>query len=117
MTSTQLVLYAPKPLAVVDRVLRRRLRQRLQAMAASLPFAQETITAYFCATDPRTPASVKLALLAALAGFLLPQHLIPKLLRSLVVGGDIGLLLGALQSFATHIRPEHRRRARLLLIR
>jgi uncharacterized membrane protein YkvA (DUF1232 family) len=117
MTDTQLVLYEPKQLALVERVLRRRLRSRLWAMAASLPFAQDVIAAYFCATDRRTPLSVKLALLGTLSGFLLPQRLVPKILRSLVLGGDVAMLLGALQSFAAHIRPEHRLRARLVLIR
>jgi uncharacterized membrane protein YkvA (DUF1232 family) len=117
MTDTQLVLYEPKLLAVIERVLRRRLWSRLWARAASLPFAQEVLAAYFCATDRRTPLAVKLTLLGALSGFLLPQRLVPKLLRSLVLGGDVAMLLGALQSFAAHIQPEHRRRARLVLIR
>ena len=117
MTSTDAVLYQTKSLVAVERVVRRRLSSRLRALAAALPFAQEIATAYFCAVDRRTPAGVKLALLGALAGFLLPQRLIPKMLQSLVLGGDVGLLLGALQGFAQHIRPEHRLRARLLLVR
>jgi uncharacterized membrane protein YkvA (DUF1232 family) len=117
MTDTQLVLYEPKQLAVIERVLRRRLWSRLWARAASLPFAQEVLAAYFCASDRRTPLAVKLTLLGALSGFLLPQRLVPKLLRSLVLGGDVAMLLGALQSFAAHIQPEHRLRARLVLIR
>jgi uncharacterized membrane protein YkvA (DUF1232 family) len=117
MTGMQLVLYEPKRLVVAERVLRRRLWSRLSALAASLPFAREVIAAYFCAIDRRTPLAVKLALLGTLSGFLLPQRLVPKMLRSLVMGGDIGLLVGALQGFATHIRPEHRLRARLVVIR
>lgn len=117
MTGTDVVLYQSKSLVALERVVRRRLASRLRALAAALPFAQEIATAYFCAIDRRTPAGVKLALLGALAGFLLPQRLIPKMLRSLVLGGDLGMLLGALQGFAQHIRPEHRARARLLLVR
>ena len=117
MTGTDIVIYQTKSLVALERVVRRRLALRLRALAAAVPFAQEIATAYFCAVDPRTPASVKLALLGALAGFLLPQRLIPKILKSLVIGGDVGLLLGALQGFAQHIRPEHRLRARLFLIR
>jgi uncharacterized membrane protein YkvA (DUF1232 family) len=117
MTDTQLVLYAPKQVALVERVLRRRLRSRLWGLAASLPYAQDAIAAYFCAIDRQTPIFVKLALLGALSGFLLPQRLVPKMLRSLVLGGDVAMLFGALQSFAAHIRPEHRLRARLVLIR
>jgi uncharacterized membrane protein YkvA (DUF1232 family) len=117
MASTQLVLYTPGRLVAVERLLRRRLWSRLAALAASLPFAQEVVAAYLCAIDRRTPLGVKLTLLGTLAGFLLPQHLVPKMLRSLVLGGDIGLLLGALQGFAAHIRPEHRLRARLVLLR
>jgi uncharacterized membrane protein YkvA (DUF1232 family) len=117
MTDTQLVLYAPRQLALVERVLRRRLWSRLWALAASLPYTQDVIAAYFCAIDRRTPLSIKLALLGALSGFLLPQRLVPKMLRSLVLGGDVAMLLGTLQSFAAQIQPEHRRRARLVLIR
>ena len=117
MTGTDVVLYQTKSLVALERVVRRRLASRLRALAAALPFAQEIATAYFCAVDRRTPAGVKLVLLGALAGFLLPQRLIPKMLQSLVLGGDVGLLLGALQGFAQHIRPEHRLRARLLLVR
>ncbi len=115
--ANEVVVYEPKSLLVLEHMVRRRLLWRLRAFAAGLPFAQEVLAAYFCAVDRRTPIGVKLALLGALAGFLLPQRLIPKMLRSLVVGGDVGLLLGALQGFAQHIRPEHRLRARLFLIR
>ena len=117
MTGTDVVPYQSKSLVALERVVRRRLTSRLRALAAALPFAQEIASAYFCAIDRRTPAGVKLALLGALAGLLLPQRLIPKMLQTLVLGGDIGVLLGALQSFAQHIRPEHRLRARLLLVR
>jgi uncharacterized membrane protein YkvA (DUF1232 family) len=117
MTDTQLVLYEPKRLVIVERVLRRRLWSRLQALAASLPFARELMSAYFCAIDRRTPLAVKLTLMGTLAGFLLPQRLVPKILRSLVTGGDVAFLLASLQGFAEHIRPEHRLRARLVLIR
>jgi uncharacterized membrane protein YkvA (DUF1232 family) len=107
MTGTDVVLYQTKSLVAFERVIRRRLTSRLRALAAMLPFAQEIATAYFCAFDRRTPAGVKLALLGALAGFLLPQRLIPKMLQSLVLGGDVGLLLGALQG----LRPAHPSRA------
>ena len=117
MTGTDVVLYESKSLVALERVVRRRLASRLRALAAALPFAQQIATAYFCAIDRRTPAGVKLALLGALAGFLVPQRLVPKMLHSLVLGGDVGMLLGALQGFAHHIRPEHRLRARLLLVR
>ena len=117
MTGTDIVVYQTRSLVALERVVRRRLSSRLRALAAALPCAQELAAAYFCAIDPRTPLGVKLALLGALAGFLLPQRLVPKVVKSLVVGGDVGLLLGALQGFAQHIRPEHRLRARLFLIR
>jgi uncharacterized membrane protein YkvA (DUF1232 family) len=115
--ANEVVVYEPKSLVVLERMVRRRLSSRLRALAAALPFAPELVAAYFCAADPRTPLGVKLALLGALAGFLLPQRLIPKMLKSLVLGGDVGLLLAALQGFAQHIRPEHQLRARLFLIR
>jgi uncharacterized membrane protein YkvA (DUF1232 family) len=117
MTGNAIVVHQPKALLRLERRVRRRLWQAVAGWAASLPLAHEAVAAYFCAIDPRTPISVKAGLITALAGFLLPGRLIPKVLRSLVVSGDVGLLLGALQAFAAHIRPEHRQRARLLVIR
>jgi uncharacterized membrane protein YkvA (DUF1232 family) len=117
MARGDLILYENKSLLVLERLVRRRLWQRIRGFAASLPFAQDAAAAYFCAIDPRTPLAVKLTLLGTLAGFLMPQRVIPRTLRSLVVGGDVGFLLGALQGFASQIRPEHRMRARLLIIR
>jgi uncharacterized membrane protein YkvA (DUF1232 family) len=117
MSGTEIIVYEPKPLIALQRAVRRRLWQWLRGLAASLPFAQEVLAAYFCAVDPRTPLAVKVSLLGTLAGFLMPQRLIPKVLRSLVMGGDVAVLVSALQSFIAHIRPEHRTRARLTIIR
>ncbi len=117
MAGTEVTLYQPKNLLALERLVRRRLWSRLRNAAASLPFAQEVLAAYFCAIDRRTPLGVKTTLLASLAGFLVPQRLIPRALRSLIVGGDVGILLGAFGNFAAHITPEHRMRARLVLIR
>jgi len=117
MAGTEVTLYQDKSLVALERMVRRRLWSRLRSAAASLPFAQDVLAAYFCAVDRRTPLAVKTTLIASLAGFLLPQRLIPRALRSLVVGGDVGILLGAFGNFAAHITPEHRMRARLMLIR
>lgn len=117
MTGNAVIVHQPRALIRLEQRVRHRLWQAVGGWAASLPWAQEAVAAYFCAVDPRTPVSVKVGLITALAGFLLPGRLIPKVLRSLVVSGDIGLLFGALQAFAAHIRPEHRQRARLIVIR
>src|SRR5260370_39749925 len=117
MTGTNVVVHQTRSLVALERVVRRRLSSRLRALAAALPFAQELAAAYFCAVDPRTPRGVKLALLGPLAGFLLPQRLVPKMLERLVLGGRVCLLLGAPQGLGHHIPPEPRPRAPVFLSR
>ncbi len=117
MVGTEIVIYQPKGFAVIERLVRRRLWQRLRNAAAALPFAEDVLAAYYCVIDRHTPLSVKVTLLGALAGLLVPERLIPQLLKSLVLTGDIGFLLGAIHSLAAHIKPQHRIRARLTLLR
>ena len=60
-----------------DDALRRQFWRKLQGVAASIPFAEELLTAYYCAFDRNTPTSVKATLVGALAYFVLPIDAIP----------------------------------------
>src|SRR6202044_883624 len=46
--------------------------QKLRALAARLPFAEDLVAAHYCAFDRQTPLHVKAALIGALAYFVLP---------------------------------------------
>ena len=52
--------------------LRRSFWKKLGRYAALIPFAEDLLTAYYCAFDRSTPHAVRGVLLAALAYFVLP---------------------------------------------
>lgn len=80
-----------------------------------LPFAEDLLTAYYAATDPVTPARVRMALFAALAYFVVPTDLIPDVIVGLGYTDDAAVLAAAVRTLAGHIRPRHREQARQTL--
>ena len=97
--------------------VRRSFWAKAKRFAAQLPFAEDLVTAYYCAFDDATPLQVKAALVGALAYFVLPSDLIPDLVPALGFADDAAVLAGALRMVAAHIRPEHREAAREALAR
>ena len=98
-----------------DDALRRQLWRKLQGAAASIPFAEELLAAYYCAFDHNTPLPVKTALIGALAYFLLPMDAIPDILPVLGFADDAAVLATAVNMVTSHIRPEHRDAAKFKL--
>jgi uncharacterized membrane protein YkvA (DUF1232 family) len=89
--------------------------RKLQRFAAQIPFAEDLLTAYYCAFDRETPNHVRAALLGALAYFVLPIDVLPDLLPIVGFTDDAAVLAGALRLVWTHIRPAHREAARRAL--
>jgi uncharacterized membrane protein YkvA (DUF1232 family) len=89
--------------------------RKFRALSRKLPFAEDLLTAYFTAVDPRTPNRVRVALLAALAYFVMPADLIPDIAIGLGFTDDAAVLAAALKTLAVHILPRHRAQARLVL--
>lgn len=83
--------------------------------AARLPFAEDLLTAYYCAFDRDTPLHVKTALMGALAYFVLPFDAVPDMLLMVGFADDAAALLAALRLVTAHIRPIHRQAARAAL--
>ena len=83
--------------------------------ARYIPFADELVSAYFCALDPQTPHHVRAMLLAALAYFVLPIDAIPDFLVGVGFGDDAAVLLATIAMVRTHISPIHREAARRAL--
>src|SRR6266545_8382542 len=92
--------------------VRRQFWAKAKRFAAGLPFAEDLVTAYYCAFDHATPLQVKAALVGALAYFVLPFDGIPDVLPLLGYTDDAAVLLTALRMVAGHLRPEHREAAR-----
>jgi uncharacterized membrane protein YkvA (DUF1232 family) len=97
--------------------VRRRFWIKLKRVVAGLPFAEDLLAAYYCAFDKQTPRHVQVALLGAIAYFILPFDFIPDMMPILGFTDDAAVLATAIRMVATHIRPEHRDAARAALKR
>lgn len=90
---------------------------KLARVAAHVPFAEDLVAAYFCAFDRATPLRAKGILVGALAYFILPVDAVPDLLVGLGFTDDLAVLLAAFNVVTSHIREDHRLRARETLAR
>jgi uncharacterized membrane protein YkvA (DUF1232 family) len=97
--------------------VRRGFWSKAKRVAARLPFAEDLLSAYYCAFDRGTPIQVKAALLGALAYFVLPVDFAPDVLPVLGFADDAAVLAAALRLVASNILPEHREAARQALAR
>ena len=86
-------------------------------LAAHIPFAEDLLTAYYCAFDRATPSHVRFALIAALAYFISPLDILPDFLPIVGLTDDAAVLAGAVRLVWGNIKPEHREAARETLDR
>ncbi len=105
----------PSPGSDDERIVRTGFWAKLRRVAARTGFAQEAVAAYYCATDPATPARVKLILLSALAYFVMPVDVIPDFVAGLGYTDDAAVLLAAWRAVGPEIKDTHRDRARAVL--
>ncbi len=103
--------------AADEAALRRKLWRKLLREAASLPFAEQLLTAHYCAFDRRTPLYVKAVLVGAVAYFVVPDRFIPKYVSLIGFADDAAVLAAAFKAVSSHIKPEHREAAQRTLER
>jgi uncharacterized membrane protein YkvA (DUF1232 family) len=97
--------------------LRRRIWRKLLREAASLPLAEELLTAHYCAFDRQTPLYVKGVLIGAIAYFALPDELMSRYVPLVRYADDAAVLAAAVKAVSAHIKPEHRQAAQGTLAR
>ena len=97
--------------------VRRRFWIKFKQVVAKLPFAEDLLAAYYCAFDRETPRHVQVALLGALAYFILPFDFVPDMLPALGFTDDAAVLATAIRMVASNITAEHREAARAALKR
>lgn len=95
--------------------LKRRFWDKLKRVASRIPFAEDLVAAFYCATDPKTPSRVKLILLSAIAYFILPTDAIADILPLIGFADDAAVLAAAITQVASSITEEHRAKARKTL--
>jgi len=98
-----------------EETVRRGFWEKMRAIGARLPFAEDLLAAYYCAFDRDTPFQVKAALLGALAYFVLPFDVIPDFLPVIGFADDAAVLATAVKLVASHMKPAHRDAARRTL--
>ena len=97
--------------------MRRDFWRKFAKFAAQIPFAEDLLTAYYCALDRQTPTYVRVALLAALAYFIDPFDVIPDVLPIVGLTDDAAILAGAIKLVWDNIKPAHREAAHQALVR
>jgi uncharacterized membrane protein YkvA (DUF1232 family) len=97
--------------------VRREFWPKFARIAAKLPFAEDLVAAYFCAFDRNTPRRVQVALIGALAYFVLPFDFIPDMLPLIGFTDDAAVLATAIRMVAAHIGPQHRDAAQRVIAR
>jgi len=95
-----------------EATVRRDFWRKLGAFAAQIPFAEDALTAYYCAFDRRTPTHVRVALIGALVYFISPFDVLPDLLPIVGFADDAAVIAGAIKLVWDQIKPEHRDAAR-----
>jgi uncharacterized membrane protein YkvA (DUF1232 family) len=97
--------------------VRREFWPKFRRFAARLPFAEDLVAAYFCAFDRATPRRVQVALIGALAYFVLPFDFVPDMLPVIGFTDDAAVLATAIRLVSAHIGPQHRDAARRIIAR
>jgi uncharacterized membrane protein YkvA (DUF1232 family) len=95
--------------------LKRRFWAKLKRVAGKIPFTEDLVAAFFCATDPSTPSRVRLILLGAIAYFVFPTDAVTDLLPLFGFADDAAVLAAAITQVAGSITEEHKQRARKAL--
>jgi len=99
-----------------ERVVKAGFWPKVRSTLGKVPFVEDAVAAFYCATDRRTPAWARAVLYGALAYFVVPADLIPDFVAGFGYTDDATVLMAALSAIRTHLTPEHRSRARRFLL-
>nr|WP_194164686.1 YkvA family protein [Microvirga thermotolerans] len=88
---------------------------KLRRVGGRIPFAEDLVAAFYCATDPATPKRVKVILMGAIAYFVLPTDAVSDFLPLLGFADDAAVLATAIAQVAGAITEEHRAKAKRAL--
>lgn len=109
-------ILSPARMARNERVVRDGFWRKLRRTLGRIPFAEDAVAAFYCATDAATPLHARAIMLAALAYFVLPIDLVPDALTVIGFTDDATVLATAIAIAGAHIRPEHREKAKRALL-
>ncbi|MPZ34162.1 MAG: DUF1232 domain-containing protein [Rhodospirillales bacterium] len=91
--------------------------EKARSTLGKVPFTEDAVAAFYCATDSATPLPIRATLFGALAYFILPIDVIPDVLLVLGFTDDAAILVAAFTAARMHITEAHRERARAWLLK
>ena len=91
--------------------------RKARATLGKVPFTEDAVAAFYCATDPATPLRAKAILFGALAYFVLPFDVLPDFVLWLGFTDDAAVLYAAIRTVRAYINDSHRLQARSALSR
>ena len=107
----------PVPFERAERIVRTSFWWKIRRTLGQVPFAEDAVSAFYCAVDPVTPVRVRLVLMSALAYFVLPFDAVPDFLAGLGFVDDASVLTAALALVGSHINQSHRAKAKRALMK
>ena len=100
-----------------ETTVRRNFWQKARRTLGRVPFTEDAVAAFYCASDSATPLPIRATLFGALAYFVLPFDAIPDFLLGLGLTDDAAILVAAFTAARMHITDDHRARARAWLLK
>lgn len=98
-----------------EALVRDRFWDKLRKTLGRIPFVEDALAAYYCATDKATPFYVRAVLMGALAYFIVPSDVIPDFIVGLGFTDDASVLAAAMAAVHTALKPAHHAAARVFL--
>ena len=91
--------------------------QKARKTLGRVPFTEDAVAAFHCATDSATPLPIRVTLFGALAYFVMPFDVIPDFIAGLGYTDDAAVFLATFTAASAHITEAHRARARAWLLK
>ena len=91
--------------------------QKARQTLGKVPFSEDAVAAFYCATDSATPLPIRATLMGALAYFILPIDAVPDILLVLGYTDDAAIIVAAFAAARMHITEAHRAKAREWLLK
>ncbi|RAK67334.1 YkvA family protein [Phenylobacterium kunshanense] len=85
---------------------------KIRRVAASIPFAKEALSVWYCARDDETPLAAKGMMLAALAYFVLPVDAVPDFIAGLGYTDDAAVFTALMAVVGRNLKPRHKAAAK-----
>jgi len=91
--------------------------EKTRRTLGKVPFSEDAVAAFYCATDSATPLPIRATLMGALAYFIMPFDVIPDILLGLGYTDDAAIMIAAFTAARMHITEGHRAKAREWLLK